>query len=499
MESIPAASEEQTGRASKEQKKPIADRLVEMAKGRYRFGRTADGQPFAVLLAGANIAIPLTDRAFRSDLASAYFARFKTVPNSSAMSDALAVLEGDALSQDPEAVELRVGRLPEGDIVLDLGVGSRAVVVNAEGWQVVERSPLLFRRTALTGEIPPPTRGGSLTALRNLINLDPEDWELAIGWLVASMIPDIAHPVVLVDGQQGSGKTSFARVMRSVIDPSPCPVTSEPRDADGWAVTASGVYTIVVDNVSRILPWWSEALCRCSTGDGWVKRKLYSDSSLAVLSFRRNVMLTSIDAGALRGDLADRLLKLRLVPLNQQSRRSERDLDKRFRRHWPAILGALLDLLSQVLRQIESGSNPPALPRLADFGRVLWAMDRALGFPEGKGAFPCFEGQRCLLAEDVIEGDGVANEVRLLAMGGRWTGTMTELGKAIKPDQTPKDWPANARALAGRLARVEPALREVGVEVHHRRGPAPARERIVEIFLRSDMVDGMDGSPTSKS
>ena len=44
------------------------------------------------------------------------------------------------------------------------------------------------------------------------------------------------------------------------------------------------------------------------TGDGLVRRKLYTDSDLAVLAFKRCIVLTSIDHGALRGDLGDRLL-----------------------------------------------------------------------------------------------------------------------------------------------------------------------------------------------
>jgi hypothetical protein len=72
----------------------------------------------------------------------------------------------------------------------------------------------------------------------------------------------------------------------------------------------------VVDNMCAICGWWSDALCKCVTGDGWVRRPLYTDGELSVVSFRRVLALTTIDAGALRGDLGDRLVLADLEPID---------------------------------------------------------------------------------------------------------------------------------------------------------------------------------------
>jgi hypothetical protein len=75
---------------------------------------------------------------------------------------------------------LRVAR-HNGGLVLDLGNPSGQVaILTAGGWEVAERSPVLFRRTKLTGILPEPERGGRLEALRELglVNLSTSTWPL---------------------------------------------------------------------------------------------------------------------------------------------------------------------------------------------------------------------------------------------------------------------------------------------------------------------------------
>src|SRR6185295_18108145 len=123
---------------------------------------------------------------------------------------------------------------------------------------------------------------------------------------------------------------------------------------------------------SIIPDWWSDSLCKAVTGDGWLRRKLYTDGELAVLSFRRVVLLTSIDPGALRGDLGDRLLLADLEPIPPGRRRSEVELDRALEASRPRVLGALLTDLSAVLKTLPD-IHFNDLPRMADFSRVLAA------------------------------------------------------------------------------------------------------------------------------
>jgi hypothetical protein len=466
---------------AKPQKRPsVAEELVRLALNVYRLGRTEKDEAFAVPHDGANVALLLKGNsdALRARLARAYRAETGRTPGGSALSDALNVLLGEALDAEAEPVHLRIARDGE-SIVIDLAdAEGRAVVVRAGAWEVVERSPVLFRRTALTAAMPIPERGGSLAELRDLLNVTADTWPLVLGWLIAAMVPDIPHPILLLSGLQGTGKSCAARTLVLIFDPSAAPLRAEPRKLDDWQVAAAGSWAVAIDNLSAIAPWLADALCRAATGDGLVKRALFTDSELAVLSFRRVIILTSIDAGALRGDLGERLLLADLEPIRESERREEKEIDAAFAERLPRVFGALLDAVEAVLAKLPD-VRLERRPRMADFGRLLAACDAA-GVTDG--ALPCYLSQGGRIAEEVVDSDpfGCA-VVELIAKGGTWEGTATDLLGALldDPAKLPHGWPPR-NGVSGRLKRLIPALKVQDVRVTFER-VGQSRRRIIRL------------------
>jgi hypothetical protein len=264
---------------------------------------------------------------------------------------------------------------PSDSIVLDLGrEDGQSVLITAAGWQLVPRSPVPFRRTNITGEMPIPERGGRLDRLRSLINVSDQAWPLLRAWLIAAFFPSIAHPVLLLGGMQGAGKSTALRILSELIDPSPAPLRTEPKNFDHWALMAAAGWCIPLDNVSSIPVWLSDALCKAVTGDGFIRRRLYSDGDLTIIEFRRVVAMSSIDPGPLRGDLADRLLRVELDPIDDHRRLLETQLLESFERQKPQLLGALLDEVADVLRRLPE-VRLDSLPRMADFAKILATVD----------------------------------------------------------------------------------------------------------------------------
>lgn len=442
---------------------PQPEKIVRLALELFRLGQTPKREPFAVPHAGPNVLLALDGSAssFCDMIAREYRRRFGRVMAATACKDALATLRGDAMEAATEPASLRVGMF-EDSVVLDLGSeDGAAVVVGPSGWRVVDRSPILFRRTALTGSIPKPERGGRIDRLREFLNVTDDTWPVLLGWIAAALIPDMPHPILLLGGTQGSGKTSAARFICGLIDPSDAQIRSQPRDPGDWAVSVENAWTTVIDNVSRIPDWWSDALCKAVTGDGWIRRKLYSDGAVAVLSFRRVIVLTSIDAGALRGDLGERIALIDLDPIDPESRRTEAELATAYRSAHPAILGALLDLLAQVLSRLGS-IRLTRLPRMADFARVLAAVDQAIG----TNSLGLFEEQGSRVAREVVESDSVGEKlVEFMSEREAWSGTASELLEALGAAEDVRDWPRNGRALSARLKRLTPALLQQGLRV----------------------------------
>jgi len=330
-------------------KDTAATQIIKLARERYRFGVMATGDVYGV--------------------------------PSQALADALLVLEGEAQSAEPADAALRVGADAAGRLVLDLGGDAgQVVVLSADGWQVTGASPVLFRRTNATLPLPVPARGGlrGLSGLRRLLNIRDEDWPLILAWLAAALFANVPHPVLLLRGEQGTAKSSAARMLTSLLDPCASQLRAAPRNVEDWAVAASGSWVTCLDNISDIPPWLSDALCRAVTGDGLLRRQLYTDSDVNVRSFQRVLAMTSIDPGRLHGDLADRLLVVELDRITEDERAADQKITAEWRRIHPAVLGGLLDLTAAVLGVLP-GIRTARLPRMADFAQILLAVDKVLG------------------------------------------------------------------------------------------------------------------------
>ncbi len=457
-------------------KRSVASQLVDLADGRWRFGISVEGDAFALPLTGAQVVRMLTgSRSIRAELADLFQQRTGKVAGQQALADAVLALEGRARRTDPVDLALRVAYVDRA-VWLDLGTLTGEVLrITPTGWRMVDAAPVLFRRSALTGPLPPPVPGGDLAELWALLNVAPQSRPVLLAWLVSALLPGIPHPIAALVGEQGTGKSSASRMLTALLDPSPAQLRKPPRDIDGWTTAAAGSWIVGVDNVSAVADWWSDSLCRAVTGDGDVRRRLYSDADLTVFAFRRVVLLNGIDLGAVRDDLADRLLTVEL------HRITDRQLDADLSRVWaeahPRILGALLDLAVKVL-QVLPGVQVADLPRMADYARVLAAVDHVLG----TNGVDTYKAQAGDLAADAVASDSVLSAIRE-TIREPWEGTaaalLEQLGEGARGDRT---WPSNARAMTTVLRRRAPSLRGLGWPVDDlgRQGKANAVRFLIE-------------------
>src|ERR1019366_6009239 len=215
-----------------------------------------------------------------------------------------------------------------------------------------------------------------------------------------------------------------------------------------WVTAAAGSWLVALDNLSEIQPWLSDSLCRAVTGDGDVRRKLYTDGELAVFSYRRCVILNGIDTGAMQADLADRMLPIDLEVITEQARLAEADLSPASPDAHAAILGALLSLAAGVMARLPS-LELERKPRMADFARILAAVDQALG----TSGLQRYLGRGAELAADGLSGDSFAVRIQQ-QITYEFDGTSADLLHLLTPigdARLPKDWPKDGRAVTNRL------------------------------------------------
>lgn len=330
-------------------KKSVAARLVDMARERYVLGVSKDGEPFGAERSRPHLAILLRGgrAGLRADLAARYFTETGAVAGGQALTDATLILEGLAATQAPDKLNLRVAD-HHGTIYIDTGDPNGQVIKVCDGgWSMATTAPVRFlRNTKLTGAMPAPSSRGDVTKLWEFVNVAVEDRPVLLAFLVAALVQcDVPHPVLALFGEQGSAKTTSTRSLVELIDPSPAPFRQAPRDADSWAVAASGSWVVALDNLSAIPPWLSDSLCRAATGDAMVKRSLYTDADLAVIKFRRCVIINGIDVGAIRPDLAERLAIVELRRIDPRMRQSEAEMRQRWEQLYQVFLADYLTWL----------------------------------------------------------------------------------------------------------------------------------------------------------
>lgn len=420
--------------------------------------------------------LPVRSRDFGLLLGLRYFEATRSGLPTTAKREAIATLEGRAIFKGPEEpVFVRIGEL-EGKVVLDLCEAQwRVVVIGKDGWEVVNESPIRFRRTRGMLALPVPIHGGSINDLRHFLNV-PTDGHfiLVCAYLLCCFNPRGPYFILLVNGEPGSAKSTLCRLIRALIDPNKAPLRSEPKDNRDLAITANNSWMVALDNMSRIDERTSNALCRLATGGGFATRELYTDSDEAIFDAKRPVMINGIGEVAERSDLIDRAVRLTLPTIPEDQRKTEHALWSEFERIQPGILGAFLDAASAALRN-QADVTFTKLPRMAD--SAGWVVAAEAACPWAPGSFLAeWDDQRREADEFVIESNALANVVRRwIEIDGKIEGTATELLELLSNGVDEKilkrpEWPKGPQALGTKLREVAPYLRRLGMEVEFGRG-----------------------------
>lgn len=485
-----------TTEAEQHRKGSGRDGLIALAESDYVIGRTEDERTYLVPHTGPNVA--LFSGAAKADLARRHLSNTGKSVGRSPLDEAWMTVEGLAHDSDKVSLPMRVARIAD-RLVIDLGdTTGRAVVVDAEGWQVVDRSPVTFRRSRTMLALPAPVPGGDVDEMFDLLNVAIVHRDLFAAWHVSALFENLPHPAVVYRGEQGAAKTSTARCTTRLLDPCLAATQKPPKQDDDWAMTCSARWVIAVDNVSNVSEWWSDALCRTVTGDGWLRRQLYSDDDVVATSYRRCIILNGITLGAtLRPDLAERLIVFDLERPREWL--TEAEVDGRLDDMRPRVLGALLNRAAATLAALSTAPLPRDL-RMADFAQLLAAYDMA----NGTQALDAYRAQVETAFAEALDSDPLASAVvTYMADRPSWRGLPSELLDRLKewrPDKNDdskhkgdESWPANAQRLSIALARSTPALRRVGIHVS--RPPRTSKGQEIRLDRRTgDANDAGDAT-----
>ncbi len=484
-----AAANEQTpshtDRELREKGPPQRDKLLYTAD-RAEFWRCPDGIAYATVPVGnhrehhkvrdlgfRDWLIVEAGRAFRSEIAG------RVRPGSfskNAVEDALSACEAAATASGKvKMAPLRVGAM-ESTLYIDLGSPNwDAVEVTPEGWRIVSTPAVPILRTRRTRSLPQPKSNGFLAALRDFLPINGDDeWRLTVLWLLAALRPKGPYPILAFSGEQGTGKSFAARILRRLVDPCGDDIMQPPREDRDLIAAAKNNHVLAFDNLSKMSGELADSLCRLATGGDIGGRMFYTNDDTAAFAAQRPIIVNGIPDIVSRGDLASRAIFVRLTPMRR--RRTEADLWKDFSVAGPNILGALLDALSAALRSLPLVSLPDDSTslRMADFALLALAAEGGLGWPAGSALDALRRNMRSATVM-MADLDPVAVTIRsMVERENGFTGLVSALHVRLNEivdveTRRGPGWPKHPARLGEHLRRIAPALRANGIPIDERR------------------------------
>lgn len=430
--------------------------------------------------------ISVGSQVFKTHLLSVISNRNWNTPTMAVLNQATEMLKLQAYREPRRKLDNRRASA-DGHVFIDMGDSHwRMIHASRDGWAIEPQSEPRFFRPQHMLPLPEPQRGGNIADLFTFVPVETaSDRLLLTTWLMGGLYPAIQIPMLLFVGQQGSAKTTRSVWLRSLLDPSSTPGLGDVEAANLFRVFQHHAVP-VFENVSSFNRSVADIFCRAVTGNGVERRRLFTDDDEVLFSFRRPIIINGIESPSTRPDFLDRCLFCtcqriqRFIPYEI--------INAEFEANRPKLFGAMLDLLVETLRALDS-MTPSSEFRMADFAR----FGRAVAVATGGRQEDFDEAYRLNVSQQLTDTFEDAPMCRVLekfainyASRKPWVGTadellrkLRELAHATQDADGRRDLPNAARWLSTRLGELAPAMANRGVSV--RRLPRTNAARLWEV------------------
>jgi hypothetical protein len=194
---------------------------------------------------------PVNSNGFRRWIKHQFYKIQGKPPGTQSLQEALGVIEATAQFEGKKKdVFIRLAS-SGGAVYIDL-VNEKweAIEICPNGWKVISDPPVKFRRTRGMMALPKPIEG-SLEDFKSFLNLqDPDTWPLIAAWLISAANPIGPYPILIFQGEQGTAKSTTARMLKALLDPNTAPLRVPPRENRDLMIAANNGWIISFDNLS---------------------------------------------------------------------------------------------------------------------------------------------------------------------------------------------------------------------------------------------------------
>ena len=289
----------------------------------------------------------------------------------------------------------------------------------------------------------------------------------------STFIPNINHPILIIEGEKGSGKSTMCRNLLNIISPTKKELLVMPNDTNNLVTVLSNNYLACFDNIGTLSTEHSNTLCLAVTGGTLSKRKLYTDNAEISINIRRIVVLNGLALQISQSDLIDRSIMLYLNRISEENRNTESNINTNFTRDLPDLLGSIFNTISNALSLYEH-TKLNNLPRMADFCAIGYCIAESIKEGKGKQFIRDYYDNIKFATESIVGDNPVLECIKYIAVkDGYWQGNMTELLLKMRSiienthidRRIPPNFPKNPSALSRKLNNYQHDLKILGIYV----------------------------------
>lgn len=479
--------------------KTLAEEAVEQIKAQNTLFFDQQQEPYIALDKKGGRVIKLMSKEFERWLRNFLIKKYKRFQGLDAIVDiirTMLVYEAETSGEYHE-LNTRLCRIDDCkgnpmEIVYDIGDGAHAISIKPEKW-LIQDVPIAFLHHRHQKPQCLPQRHGdcSIEPLRNLLSefRDDREWLVIMAYIISLYVPDIPKPLLVLSGDNGSGKTLTARRIVELVEcsslESGLPLIKNDQELMRLANKNA---ILMLDNLSNISVSLSDDLCRISTGASLAKRSLFTDDDDWFCEVCRPVIITGIPSTLIeREDTLDRTIPVKVSRISETKRKTQSKLDTEFTKLKPYLLGSIYNILSKALKLLPS-VKLEKLPRLADWYVLSYAICESMDGHTGQEFVEAYESILNRQTEIAIASSLVSQACRLLtSQTGKWEGSASQLHelKLVHEDYHSIDyedrcyllnnpnWPRTPATLGKQLERAKSTLESIGIKVdnkHYRLG-----------------------------
>jgi len=451
--------------------------IIQASESGAIFFHDERNEPHANILTnnGGRINLAFDDKGFSDWLAYQYYKVEGKAPTGAVLGDAILTLRGKARFEGEQRLLSVRAAEHEGSFYYDLcNPSGKAVMITPEGWQIVD-PPIIFRKYEHMKPQVEPSRGCQvLDRFIRLWRLASEDDATMLKVILASyLIPDIVRPAVALHGPPGSTKSTLAKMIKTVIDPSEIVNPPLPGREEELLRMLSRHYLNTFDNVRDMKDWQSDLLCVAVTGGSTAKRALWRNGDDWIMKIKTGVILTGVNLEITEPDLLDRSLPLELARIPGNERREDAEVMGEIQTMLPGLIGELLDHVSSAMR-IKAGKKITKHPRMAEWYSWAICLSESMGIDEEEfnrifGKFierqSTFAIENAILATTILDVLQTTTKGYILGTPARVLEYLSLFAESRHTNIKSKGWPKDPPRFGKDLNKIKTNLAQNGIQV----------------------------------